>query len=49
MDDMDVNIEDLAIDEIHELLMEAGAETVIRRWADLASVLEALAEWSEDA
>jgi HAD superfamily hydrolase (TIGR01509 family) len=32
-----------------DMLMEAGAETVIRRWADLASVLEALAEWSEDA
>lgn len=30
-------------------LTEAGAETVIRRWADLKSVLAALVEWSEDA
>jgi HAD superfamily hydrolase (TIGR01509 family) len=28
-------------------LMEAGAETVIRRWADFAGVLAALSEWSE--
>lgn len=28
-------------------LTEAGAETVIRRWADLAPVLAALAEWAE--
>ena len=31
-----------------DALMEAGAETVISRWADLAPVLEALAIWSED-
>jgi beta-phosphoglucomutase-like phosphatase (HAD superfamily) len=30
-------------------LTEAGAETVIRRWADLQGVLAALSEWSEDA
>lgn len=30
-------------------LTEAGAETVIRRWADLKGVLAALAEWTEDA
>lgn len=28
-------------------LMEAGAETVIRRWADFAGVIAALSEWSE--
>ena len=28
-------------------LTEAGAETVIRRWADLQPVLAALSEWSE--
>lgn len=28
-------------------LTEAGAETVIRRWSDLAAVLAALSEWSE--
>jgi hypothetical protein len=28
--------------------MEAGAETVIRRWADLKGVLEALMIWSEE-
>jgi HAD superfamily hydrolase (TIGR01509 family) len=32
-----------------DILMEAGAETVINRWADLAPVLEALSTWSEDA
>ena len=32
-----------------DALTEAGAETVIRRLADLESVIEALAEWSEDA
>jgi len=32
-----------------DLLSEAGAETVIRRWADFPAVLAALAEWSEDA
>ena len=32
-----------------DLLTEAGAETVIHRWADFAAVLAALAEWSEDA
>lgn len=31
-----------------DILMEAGAETVINRWPDLAPVLEALAVWSED-
>ncbi len=31
-----------------DLLMEAGAETVIRRWADFSAVLAALSEWSED-
>lgn len=30
-----------------DALTEAGAETVIRRWADLKSVLAALAEWAE--
>jgi len=29
-------------------LMEAGAETVIRRWSDFPSVLAALSEWSDD-
>lgn len=32
-----------------DMLMEAGAETVIRRWADFEAVLVALSEWSEDA
>ena len=32
-----------------DLLMEAGAETVIRRWADFPAVLDALSQWSEDA
>lgn len=32
-----------------DALTEAGAETVIRRWADLKSVLDALSAWSEDA
>jgi hypothetical protein len=32
-----------------DMLMEAGAETVIRRWADFDAVLSALSEWSEDA
>jgi len=30
-----------------DALTEAGAETVIRRWADLPAVLAALSEWSE--
>jgi HAD superfamily hydrolase (TIGR01509 family) len=30
-----------------DLLTEAGAETVIRRWADFSAVLAALSEWSE--
>ena len=30
-----------------DALTDAGAETVIRRWADLQSVLAALAEWSD--
>lgn len=32
-----------------DLLTEAGAETVIRRWVDFAPVLAALSQWSEDA
>jgi HAD superfamily hydrolase (TIGR01509 family) len=32
-----------------DMLTEAGAETVIRRWPELKSVLAALAEWTEDA
>lgn len=32
-----------------DMLTEAGAETVIRRWADLNGVLTALSEWSVDA
>ncbi|KQZ94090.1 HAD family hydrolase [Mesorhizobium sp. Root157] len=32
-----------------DALTEAGAETVIRRWAELKSVLAALSEWSENA
>ena len=32
-----------------DMLMEAGAETVIRRWADFNAVLAALSEWSEEA
>ncbi len=32
-----------------DLLMEVGAETAIRRWADFAPMLAALSEWSEDA
>lgn len=32
-----------------DALTEAGAETVIRRWADLKGVLAALSEWTEDA
>jgi HAD superfamily hydrolase (TIGR01509 family) len=31
-----------------DALMEAGAETVIRRWAEFGPVLEALSMWSED-
>ena len=30
-----------------DALTDAGAETVIRRWAELKPVLAALAEWSE--
>ncbi|TIR67980.1 MAG: HAD family hydrolase, partial [Mesorhizobium sp.] len=30
-------------------LTEAGAETVIRRLAELGSTIAALSEWSEDA
>ena len=30
-----------------DILMEAGAETVIRRWADFPGVLAALSEWSD--
>jgi HAD superfamily hydrolase (TIGR01509 family) len=32
-----------------DALTDAGAETVIRRWAELQPVLAALAEWSENA
>jgi HAD superfamily hydrolase (TIGR01509 family) len=32
-----------------DALTEAGAETVIRRWAELQSTIAALSEWSEDA
>ena len=32
-----------------DALTDAGAETVIRRWAELKPVLTALAEWSENA
>lgn len=32
-----------------DALTDAGAETVIRRWAELKPVLAALAEWSESA
>lgn len=31
-----------------DLLTDAGAETVIRRWQDLRGVLDALATWSEN-
>ena len=31
-----------------DALTEAGAETVIRRWADLKGVVAALSEWSEN-
>ncbi|RUX47680.1 HAD family hydrolase, partial [Mesorhizobium sp. M7A.F.Ca.CA.002.09.1.1] len=30
-----------------DALTEAGAETVIRRWAELKSVIAALSEWSD--
>jgi beta-phosphoglucomutase-like phosphatase (HAD superfamily) len=30
-----------------DMLTEAGAETVIRRWSDFAGVVAALSEWSE--
>ncbi|RTL92917.1 MAG: HAD family phosphatase [Hyphomicrobiales bacterium] len=32
-----------------DALTEAGAETVIRRWAELKNTIAALSEWSEDA
>ena len=32
-----------------DLLTEAGAETVIHRWADFAAVLAALSQWSQPA
>ena len=32
-----------------DLLTEAGAETVIRRWADFPAVITALSEWSDEA
>lgn len=31
-----------------DMLAEAGAETVIRRWADFPGVVAALSEWSEE-
>ncbi len=30
-----------------DALTEAGAETVIRRWADFKSTLDALSQWSD--
>ena len=30
-----------------DVLMEAGAETVIRRWAYFPGVVEALSQWSD--
>lgn len=36
MDDMDVNIEDLAIDEVRELLLDAGAEISMEQAEQLA-------------
>ena len=30
-----------------DMLTEAGAETVIRRWADFPGVLAALSQWSD--
>ena len=32
-----------------DVLTDAGAETVIRRWSDLKGVIAALSAWSEDA
>jgi beta-phosphoglucomutase-like phosphatase (HAD superfamily) len=32
-----------------DALTEAGAETVIRRWAELGGTIAALSEWSADA
>lgn len=32
-----------------DALTEAGAETVIRRWAELKNTIAALSQWSEDA
>ena len=31
-----------------DALSEAGAETVIRRWADFPAVVAALSDWSSD-
>jgi hypothetical protein len=36
MDDMEVGIEDLAIDEIRELLLDAGAEITLEQAEHLA-------------
>lgn len=39
MDDMEVNIQDLAIDEIRELLMEAGAAITREQAEQLAQFI----------
>lgn len=39
MDDMEVNIQDLAIDEIRELLMEAGAQITREQAEQLAQFI----------
>ena len=36
MDEMEVNIEDLAIDEVRDLLLEAGAEISLEQAEQLA-------------
>jgi hypothetical protein len=36
MDDMEISIEDLAIDEIRELLLEAGAQITLAQAEQLA-------------
>jgi hypothetical protein len=57
MDDMDVNIEDLAIDEVRELLLDAGADIsleqaeqlarFITQSGSIADALDALTQLSE--
>lgn len=39
MDDIEVGIEDLAIDEVRELLLEAGAEISLEQAEQLASFI----------